>query len=1163
MNPIVNSLYGILPVRYVKKAEPIVKSVTSGVPVSVFGLSGGERMHLASELGNFFVYVVTDHLTAKSCQTQLSQLCGCVPYLPANIDVLTYSSAKSNSLRAERQKAIFEILSGRARGVVVTVDALCQIMCKKADWLGMAFTLNTGAEYPHREVSARLVETGYARVGMVESRGQWSLRGDILDIFPVQSEYAVRIEFFGETVETIRILDIDTQKSTGTLTEVNICPASAVCISPGETEEVLKKLKKDMPKNLPAEKEERYKRITAEIEYKLNSKIFDSSMEFVLPFTAHTLLSEYLPENTVIVYDECKALYDQLLNTLKEHRSRYSQLLTQGEVCLSSIKQFVSAEEMKDSLKGFKHLAFHRITGANTFFEPEELYNFTVSPIAKYQHNYREFSRDVSQWLKRGYRVLIAGRDEAGCKGLKTALEEEKISAGIGMPDDRFWASAAPLIRVMPFELERGFSYHDDKYIVVGTNDIFTRRSTHIRSKQARSLFLQPNVGDYVVHSVHGIGRCDGIQRIKSSMGLKDYVVIIYRDGDKLYVPIDQMDMLSKFSGSEARLSKMGGEEFSKAKERAAKSIKTMAVDLLKLYSQRERTEGYRYNIDENTLKEFVDSFEFISTPDQLAAQAEILTDMKSGKIMDRLLVGDVGYGKTEVALRAAFAAILNGRQVVMLAPTTILSQQHFLTACKRFEKFGVRVGVLNRFCSAKQQSDTIEKLKEGKLDFVCGTHRLLSKDVGFKDLGLLILDEEQRFGVSDKEKIKALKATVDVLTMTATPIPRTLHMSMSGIRDISTLENPPSDRLPVQTFVTEYSEGLAADIINRELTRGGQVFVVYNRVETIDRFTHRMRQILPGVRIIVAHGQMTEAYLENNIKDFYDGQAEVLISTTIIENGIDLANANTLLVVDADRLGLSQLYQLRGRVGRSNRLAYAYFTYNTGKEITEAAFERLNTLMEFTEFGSGFKIAMRDLEIRGAGNVLGREQHGHMEKVGYDLYSKLLAEEIARLKGETNEMIELECRIDIDTDAYIPSSYISDDDGRMRLYSRIATLRSMSDREQLIFELKDIYGAPPKPLLNLINVGLYKGFGVKINAEQIKISAAGGEIRLRHLSENILRLINDHSDQCVLKMSKMPTIAFNQESASKPSVYERMFNFLCSAAESGSSGDKVMAVAR
>ena len=684
-------------------------------------------------------------------------------------------------------------------------------------------------------------------------------------------------------------------------------------------------------------------------------------------------------------------------------------------------------------------------------------------------------------WRNRGYGVTVFCGTAAAKDKLRDLFGELRLGGGAELLEDF---------------LPHGATFFDSNRVIIGTLDIGKRAAKKIIKRTGKDAFILPEVGDYVVHRIHGIGLCENICKLDIGGSERDYVVVLYSGGDKLYLPIENIDSLSKLVASEhPKLSKIGGADFARLKEKVRASVKDMALGLVELYARRAEAKGYAYSADDSLLDEFCADFPFSETEDQLIAVKEGLADLKSGKIMDRLLCGDVGFGKTEVAMRLAFKVICEGKQVAFVSPTTILARQHYETVRARMEKFGVKAVALSRACGKGEINKTLADLASGKADIVCGTHRALSADVEFSDLGLLILDEEQRFGVADKEKIKKLKTNVNVLSLSATPIPRTLHMSMTGIRDISVLDTPPADRLPVQTFVTEYSEALIADAINREIGRGGQVFVVYNRVADIEHFAASVAAIAPQCKVSVAHGQMNEETLANVISSFESGETDVLVASTIIENGIDMPRANTMIVVDSDRLGLSQMYQLRGRVGRSNRLAYVYFTYDSAKILSEEAYKRLDAITQFTELSSGFKIAMRDLEIRGAGNILGRQQHGHIEKVGYDMYCKILQSAVDELRGEKSEEKNSDVTVTCDFNAFVPEAYVPDKEWRVRLYARIAKVSSERESAALLADITDIYGAPPASVVNLVKVGLIKNLAAAAGAASVIVRSGAAAL--------------------------------------------------------------------
>ncbi len=708
-------------------------------------------------------------------------------------------------------------------------------------------------------------------------------------------------------------------------------------------------------------------------------------------------------------------------------------------------------------------------------------------PQRSYLTDFMALKNDLQQYLKMNFKVLLYAGSDKNKQKLQEFLNENNLV----FHDYEKEEFEEGKIFVSEENFPLSYSFMEERVVAIGRDSLFRQSETSF-SKSRHAVFYLPKLGDYVVHTFHGIGRCVKIERLKLGDYEKDYFVIEYKNGGTLYLPSEQADTISAYVGGETepKLSALGGGEFSRLKERVKAGLRQMAISLTALYKEREQSKGFAFKKDEFLDKKFADEFPFTETPDQLKAISDIEKDMESPRIMDRLICGDVGFGKTEVALRACFKCIYNGRQVALLCPTTILSEQHYRTAKARFEGFGAKVEVLNRFKTTAQVKDILARVKEGQVDMLIGTHRLLGKDVQFKDLGLLVLDEEQRFGVEDKEKIKDSKRTIDVLTMSATPIPRTLNMSLSGIRDISVIETPPKDRLPIQTYVAEQTDSLVKDVLSREIARGGQAFVIYNRVESIHEFASYIHSLLPSARIGIAHGQMPERELENVINDMFDGKFDIFISTTLIENGVDLPTANTMIIMEADRLGLSQLYQIRGRIGRSDRLSYAYLLYDKDKLLTEDAYKRLSAIKEFSTLGSGFKIAMRDLEIRGAGNIFGKEQHGHIAKVGYDMYVKLLDEAVSELKGESTVRAS-EVKLEINLDAFISEDYITSSDERILMYTKISSISSRQEIENLLESLEDGFGQPSQEVKNLCLLAYLKNLASKFNVVKIRVNSA------------------------------------------------------------------------
>lgn len=1095
----------------------IANDLRLGAPTAVFGVADSRKYLTASVMERPVLYIAADAVTAGKAFAAIKVLSGkkCA-YLTAKDDVLLYKTAVSKDALFRRIEGICGLLSG-AEVVVCDVEAALQLVPATLPQI----TLKTGCEYDYAALPALLIKMGYAREYSVESKGAFAVHGDILDIYPVTAENPVRIDFFGDSVERIRPYDFVSGDRLEDIKELNIAPAVDCIVDDGEITALTAELHRSLKECRTQAAYSRLNTICGEIAAFLDARTPFAGQDFLFPLLdcARTVF-DLLPENTAIVFDECKAVSDKLKAILKEHEERFKDLSEGGEVCGFSKAQLLGEEEFLKGVSRYLNVALQTFTTDLRFFRPLKTYNLHTVPSPSYLNNVPALCDDIKRWLSGGYRVLVFAGGVQHYEKICEVLHD----AYIGVNPVPYSLSALKDVAVSSESLDKGFIIHETKLAVIGSGDIFAKPAQKRIKRRRGDLFVAPEIGDYAVHEKHGVGKITGTKKIETTDGIKEYVAIEYRGGDVLYVPVEQMDILSKYVGDgNPTLSKIGGAEFEKVKERVRASIKKLAFDLKLLYAERGEKKGFRFPENAVMMEEFENAFIYEETADQLTCIEEIKADMCSDKVMDRLLCGDVGYGKTEVAFRAIYLCVLGGKQAALMCPSTILSEQHFNTACERFKEFGVRVEKLNRFKTQKQQEQTIKALKDGEIDLIIGTHRLLSDDVKFKDLGLLVLDEEQRFGVEHKEKIKHIKTDVDCLTMTATPIPRTLHMSLAGIRDISTITTAPTRRLPVQTYVVEETETLIRDAVVREISRGGQVFILYNRVETISQFAGNICRIIPEANITYAHGRMDKNTLENNVFSFYRGEKNVLVTTTIIENGIDLPNANTIIVIDADRLGISQLYQLRGRVGRGARLAQAYFTFKPEKVMTSDAAERLKAIMQFTELGSGFKIAMRDLEIRGAGNVLGAEQHGHMDKVGYELYSKLLKEEL------TGEQVSTE--LDIHATAYIPEAYIESSAGRMDCYKQIAEIRSVDDYKRVCRSVEENYGAMPDEVLNLLIIAVLKSYAAHFNVKKITVDGQGGALELPSVNslkdKRLAAALDRYSGGVKLSMAKVVQIVF------------------------------------
>ena len=1118
----------------------IGRNIRGGIPSAVFGVNFAEKCLIASSVGLPVLYIVKDGLYGAKIAEELSALSGeRTVYLPAKDDVLLYKSAFDRTSLFARLNALYEIKNG-ARFVVTTFQSLLQLFPRDIPTI----KIRKNEVYDIGGIVNKLVKFGYRREEFADDRATFALRGDILEINPVNGEYSYRVDFFGDEVESVfRFYGEDRENKTA-VTEFEIIAATDVIVGDDEVEDIKQTLRQSLSKFGTLSVRDDARKIVNDLEEKLDGGIPCGELQFVMPILKSVTddFTTYMPTDTLVVYDESKMLVDGITATLKDHSERLLTLGRAGKIFDFSARQLSDCRKLIKRLNSFREVAFQNITATINFFNPLKTYSLRCSPVARYTADFEAIYDDVKNWKFGGYKVIICcGNDKRA-----DSLSDELYARGcMCVRGDNAEARNGVAV-VTSYFLPSGLIYHSAKLVLIGTGDLYIATKENKRIKRKRGdLFQAPEVGDYAVHEVHGIGYVKGVKRITTQEGSKDYVAVEYLGGDTLYVGVDQMDKLTKYmgGGEKPRLNRIGGKEFERIKERVKASISEMTIDLKKLYKARKEKKGFAFSADDAFSEEFDEAFEFEPTEDQIQSVAEIKADMESEKVMDRLLCGDVGFGKTEVAFRAAFKAIADGKQVALVCPTTILCEQHYRAAKKRFENFGVRIESLNRFKTSAQQKKIITDLADGLISFVIGTHRLFGSDVKFHDLGLLVLDEEQRFGVEHKEKLKLLKENVDTLTMTATPIPRTLHMSLAGIRDISVINTPPNIRIPVQTYVVEESDALFKDAITCELAREGQVLVMHNRVETIYKLADKLKTIVPEAEIIVAHGQMDAKTLEDSVMKFYDGDYNVLVATTIIENGIDLPRANTIIVTDSDKLGLSTLYQLKGRVGRSNVMAHAYFTFDRDKVMSEAAYKRLSALTEFTEMGSGYKIAMRDLEIRGAGNVMGKEQHGHMDKVGYELYNKLLKESL----GETKKESDVE--LDVNMDAYIPEDYISTSSSRMDCYKQIAEITADEDDERVTRSLEEYYGKIPREVRNLILIAKLKAAAKKRGAVKVAVGSKKSYVELADISclqnAGLMDELLRRKDKISFEFSATPVIDFSKSGSSAEDTAKYMLETL------------------
>ncbi|HHG7429585.1 transcription-repair coupling factor [Streptococcus pneumoniae] len=947
--------------------------------------------------------------------------------------------------------------------------------------------ISVGEEYDQHAFIHQLKENGYRKVTQVQTQGEFSLRGDILDIFEISQLEPCRIEFFGDEIDGIRSFEVETQLSKENKTELTIFPASDMLLREKDYQRGQSALEKQISKTLSPILKSYLEEILSSFHQKQSHA--DSRKFLSLCYDKTWTVFDYIEKDTPIFFDD----YQKLMNQYEVFERDLAQYFTeelQNSKAFSDMQYFSDIEQIykKQSPVTF----FSNLQKGLGNLKFDKIYQFNQYPMQEFFNQFSFLKEEIERYKKMDYTIILQSSNSMGSKTLEDMLEEYQIKL-----DSRDKTSICKeSVNLIEGNLRHGFHFVDEKILLITEHEIFQKklkrrfRRQHVSNAERLKDYNELEKGDYVVHHIHGIGQYLGIETIEIKGIHRDYVSVQYQNGDQISIPVEQIHLLSKYISSDGKapkLNKLNDGHFKKAKQKVKNQVEDIADDLIKLYSERSQLKGFAFSADDDDQDAFDDAFPYVETDDQLRSIEEIKRDMQASQPMDRLLVGDVGFGKTEVAMRAAFKAVNDHKQVVILVPTTVLAQQHYTNFKERFQNFAVNVDVLSRFRSKKEQTATLEKLKNGQVDILIGTHRVLSKDVVFADLGLMIIDEEQRFGVKHKETLKELKKQVDVLTLTATPIPRTLHMSMLGIRDLSVIETPPTNRYPVQTYVLEKNDSVIRDAVLREMERGGQVYYLYNKVDTIVQKVSELQELIPEASIGYVHGRMSEVQLENTLLDFIEGQYDILVTTTIIETGVDIPNANTLFIENADHMGLSTLYQLRGRVGRSNRIAYAYLMYRPEKSISEVSEKRLEAIKGFTELGSGFKIAMRDLSIRGAGNLLGKSQSGFIDSVGFELYSQLLEEAIAKRNGNANTRTKGNAELVLQIDAYLPDTYISDQRHKIEIYKKIRQIDNRVNYEELQEELIDRFGEYPDVVAYLLEIGLVKSYLDKVFVQRVE----------------------------------------------------------------------------
>lgn len=1090
--------------------------------VAIYGLGDGQRTLVSATIldrqqARRLLVICDTQKRAKELWEDLTQLMtqSEVFYFPA-LEMIPFEVlAQSGELEQQRLEVLANLLladQSQNLIVVTTMEGFGKQLLPIEAFSKGILSLEVGQIVELEQLRADLVRYGYESCELVEQPGEFAFRGGIMDIYSLYHANPIRVEFFDDEVDSIRFFKVEDQLSLAKAQKVYLTPSREFFLNESAKELGITKIRQEFTlqvAQLGKKKDraplERLQGKVGELLEKIEQNLYFPGLEqyqnFFYPDGATIL--DYFGQEAFIILDEANRAEEAQTHLEKERMHSFTELLMRGGVLPGQNQYFYTLAQLVSMIKNHPRVCFSLMPKPSVFSEQTGMYTVDCKTIPPFFGKPQLLVDELKGWLRQHYGIVILVTSEAKASRLQQLLADYELeSSWIG---ERYHADPDQIYLALG-NLHQGAQFTMSKLVLITENEVYQQQKKRVSKKMfhedgQRILHLDDlKVGDYVVHMSHGIGHYLGIERLKVGEVERDYLIVKYSGEDKLYVPIDQFNLLQKYTvneGAAPKVTKLGGLEWQKTKNKVKASVEKVAEGLLEIYAKRKSQPGFAFSPDDYLQKEFEDAFPYVETEDQLKAIEDVKNDMMKPLVMDRLICGDVGYGKTEVAIRAAFKAVNDGKQVAILVPTTVLAQQHFNTFEQRFGEYGVKVEMLSRYRSAKEQKNVIASLKDGSVDIVIGTHKLLNKDIAFKDLGLLIVDEEQRFGVTHKEKIKAMRSQVDVLTLSATPIPRTLHMSLVGIRDMSVIETPPQDRYPIQTYVVEHTNELLKDAIRRELGRGGQVFYVHNRIEDIERVAEEISLLVPEARIVVGHGRMKENQMESIMLEFINHEADVLICTTIIETGLDIANANTLIVDEADKMGLSQLYQLRGRVGRSNRVAYAYLTYKKDRTLSQLAEKRLSAVREYTELGSGFKIAMRDLEIRGAGNLLGSEQHGQVAAVGFDLYCKLLDDAIRDLKGQAPEE-DHQVEIDLQVNAFIPEYYIKDSSTKLGFYQRIQRTNSATKLGLLEEELEDRFGDLPPETVNLLRVAELKSYCFEAKVKSIKQKAGIIQLNFR-----------------------------------------------------------------
>lgn len=1139
----------------------------NNVPIYCNGLIKESLFHLIYSIfndlpdKNLVLLVENDNRANELCD-ELKNLVGDKVVVYPNFEIRFHNiNSLETNLENIRIGIMNRLLSNEKFIIITTASALSKKISTPNFFKSHYIYIDENSEINLNELTEKLIKMHYDRVDFVEAKGQFSIRGSIFDIFPVNFENPIRIELFGDDVDSIRLFDINSQRSVEKLNKVEIIPAKEMVLSKDDVENILNGLNKDI------EKLQKLKLFGKDIE-KATEKFYQifndlkenyhiSNMDLISPYIkkgSYSTLLDYLEKDSIICTEDILKIYDRNLEIENLFHENVVFSIENAEILDSHKDILIPFEQILRRIKEFSIINFTQLLKRTKIINPKSIVNLKTIEAEMFNRKFDLLFQNLKSKLQRGYKIVIFAGSLEKANNLKEILFAENINSNI--IEGLEFELKSSILGISTLNLESGFEYPVQKVLFLTHKEIYgtvKKASKKAKKKSKENLldYTNLNVGDFVVHENHGIGEYRGIEQIEVDGIVKDHILILYKGNDKLYIPTDQMNLIQKYIGKDGyrpKLNKLGSSDWIKTKNRAKKVLDEIALDLVQLYAKRDKIKGFAFSEDTTWQKEFEDSFIYEETYSQLRAINEIKKDMEQFKPMDRLLCGDVGYGKTEVALRAAFKAMMDDKQVAFLVPTTILAQQHFNTANDRIGDFPLEIEMLSRFRSPAKQKEILKNVKNGKVNLLIGTHKLLSNNLEFKDLGLLIIDEEQRFGVKHKEALKKIKENIDVLSLSATPIPRTMQMSLVGIRDMSVLDDPPEERVTIATFVLEYNDSVIREAIYKELDRGGQVYFVYNRIHDMEKMYVELSKLIPDARIAMAHSKLSNKELENIMYDFQEGEYDILLCTTIIETGMDIKNCNTMIIYDADKMGLSQLYQLKGRIGRSTRRAYAYFTYEKDKVLTEISEKRLMAIRDFSEFGSGFKIAMRDLELRGAGNILGECQSGHIETIGYEMYVRMLEESIKTIKGE-NINIKSQTTIELSVDAYIPSNYIGDSNQKIDMYRKIAAISSKEDFNEIYEELTDRFGEVPTTVLNVMNVSYLKRISSELNF--IKIIERGKSVVFNFDQSNkkILQLIGSLTDELFRKiefnLNENAELIFNYDKNKLPESINFVENLL------------------